>query len=612
MAILALLVAASGCSRPSERAADREARATPIGDLRGRVFAAQEEWIVPGPSWTAAANGVWATEADEASIEVLRLRDGGGPLRFVLGLPESAGLRASWDGVELEAVVGIGGRRTVEVPAEALGAGLHALRLRPVPQLAPPVPLTWLTHDGPGREVDRRMPSRHLMTRFLDLGLTGLGATLHDGFVTLGRWRTAIDLGEDGGGTLCAFLENASQRPGTVLARVVGGSGPGLRLELAAGARGLLRLDVPAGRRVVEVDLETPRALEAWVWGGPFFVPARPRVPTLVLVTLDTTRRDAIGLFGAGAASTPNLDRFASRATQFPRASSTTSWTLPSHASIFTGLYPIEHGAGVGRPALDRRFDTLAEHLARRYVTVGLVGGALLRHRFGVGQGFGLYRVPRDAAVPGRILTDEALELLEELDGLPVFLFVNLFDAHYPYLPAGASERSARFEAALARIPAGSPWRSIVLGEGEVWKRLRDGGIPPDPAGIEALRAAYAEGVAEVDRQLGRLLASLERHGRLDDALVAVVSDHGELLGSKGLFFHSARLDPALVDVPLVVRFPGEREGRSVDLPVGLVDLFPTFLEASGIAPPPSRGLQLLDLEAIRRRPALWFEETET
>ncbi|MCP4660656.1 MAG: sulfatase-like hydrolase/transferase, partial [bacterium] len=122
-----------------------------------------------------------------------------------------------------------------------------------------------------------------------------------------------------------------------------------------------------------------------FLWGAPFLDPPRPSPRTsIVLITLDTTRRDALGVYGGDRGVTPHLDELAGSATVFERAYAPAPWTLPSHASIFTGLYPSKHGAGVAADHLESRFETLPELLRRHgYLTAGFGGGMLTSYRFG-------------------------------------------------------------------------------------------------------------------------------------------------------------------------------------------------------------------------------------
>lgn len=612
-----LALAASGCGTP---AGSPDRQTLSFSQLRGSVFGGAGELVVPGSGWEPFGDGDWRFEGKDGLVFVSLDRPLERDATFVFESPAGVTLRASWNEVELATSPGSpAGHLEVTVPRRELAGGRHRLRLRLLGERGKPAvgKVLWRAALGtaPRASAGFDRQAGLLLAQFLDLGLAGSDAApLHDGFVTLGPWTARVELDHDRGGTFVAFVAGDAATSGRVSASIPGAPGADIFLGEAADDATrpvLLRLQVPAGTRRLDLAVSQVAAGTPVLWGGPYYLPSRRRVPTVVLLTLDTTRRDALGAFGGPSGATPNLDRLAAGATVFTRASSTTSWTLPSHASIFTGLYPAEHGAGVSRDRIARSFETLAERLSRRYVTSAFVGGALLRQRYGTGQGFGVYLVPPQWELPGRTLVDGAIDLLAAAEDLPLFLFVNLFDAHYPYLPPEDSPLAADLAAAIEKIPPGSPWRNLLGGEIAAWSRLIDGEIPHEAAGVAAMKLAYRAEVLEVDRLVGQLLDELERRGRLDGALVVVAADHGEFLGEKGFFSHSSRLEPELVDIPMIVKFPGQREAARVDAPVSLIDLFPTILEATGFRPPAGHGISLTQVAPLAARPGVQFEETE-
>lgn len=278
------------------------------------------------------------------------------------------------------------------------------------------------------------------------------------------------------------------------------------------------------------------------------------RNPNLLLVTVDTVRADHLGSYGYRDAVTPSLDRLAKEGVRFDAASSTVPLTLPSHATVLTGLLPLHHGLrNNGAGALPAGTATLATLLSGlpegdRYRTAAFVGAFVLDGRFGLKPGFEVYddEIPRDpkagvsleAERPGREVVDRALAWLrkegERQDGRPFFLWVHLYDAHAPYSPPPAW---------AARHP-GRPY------DGEI---------------------------SEVDEQIGRLLAELDQRGLAGRTVVAVAGDHGESLGEHGELTHGLLLYEPTLHVPLIVRAPGRLSPRAVRAPVSLVDLAPTL-----------------------------------
>jgi arylsulfatase A-like enzyme len=305
----------------------------------------------------------------------------------------------------------------------------------------------------------------------------------------------------------------------------------------------------------------------------------------VILVTLDTTRADHLGTYGYERPVSPRIDAFAAEAMVFTRAWSTAPWTLPAHASMFTGKYPTSHGAdfdpeagrhhlgevmhreGAEQYRVSRLGDeqvTLAELLHERgYATAAFVAGPWLAPPFGLLQGYevadaelGSLEEPSSDA-----LTERAGAWLAGLPSdRPAHLLVNYFDAHGPYEPPGGYRELARGASA---------------------------GPPPAPGSREALLESYDGEIRFVDEHFGRLLDTLRAAGRYDGALIVVVGDHGEMFGEHGLFMHSGAHYETLLRVPLIVRLPGgERAGSIAAEPFSLVDLLPLIASEVGIALP--------------------------
>jgi choline-sulfatase len=277
-----------------------------------------------------------------------------------------------------------------------------------------------------------------------------------------------------------------------------------------------------------------------------------PRVhpPNVLLLTLDTTRADALGAFGGREARTPVLDALAARGTRWEQAIAPTSLTLPVHSSLFTGLAPPEHGVeGNGSTVLPKSLPTLAGALsARGYATAGFVGSMVLSRHFGLTRGFGAYDDDILAEpVPGHVtgerdarqMTDLALAWLGRRPaGKPIFLWVHYYDPHQPY--AG-----------------------------------------PDVKRGAGARQSYAGEVAFMDREIGRLLAALP--GGAERWLIAAVGDHGESLGEHGEPTHGIFLYHTTLHVPLILAGPGVPRGQGVREAVATRRLAATLL---GLAAP--------------------------
>jgi arylsulfatase A-like enzyme len=323
--------------------------------------------------------------------------------------------------------------------------------------------------------------------------------------------------------------------------------------------------------------------------------------PPVILITLDTTRADRLGCYGYARRTSPNLDRLAAASTVYTRALATTSWTLPAHATLFTGRLAASHGAQYDahgslslataiegpeewkqyrvRP-LPESEQTLAEVLREKgYATGAVVAGPWMKRPFGLAQGFDHYDEAGITTSDGRradSVTDGALRWLDTVRDRPAFLFLNYYDPHGPY---DAPEPFAQ-----AFRPPGAP---------------RVDGVP---AGDD-LQALYDAEILYMDHHLGRLLDGLRARERFDPALIVVTADHGELLGEHGRLGHGQYLTQPELHVPLLVKAPRGRAapGRS-DAPVQLTDVLPLVLGHLGLpAPagvqggrPPRRGQPLV------------------
>lgn len=286
--------------------------------------------------------------------------------------------------------------------------------------------------------------------------------------------------------------------------------------------------------------------------------PRRPGPPNVVLITLDTTRADHLGAWGWPHARTPNLDALARRGTRFARCDTAAPITLPSHATILTGLLPPRHGVrDNGTFTLAGSFETVAERLAARgYDTAAVVSAVVLARRHGLHQGFRIYDDDLGAGyaagteVSERTAEEATTAALAAAGKLrpPYFLWVHYFDPHDEYRP---------------------PSRFADRAAGPT--RLYDGEI------------------AFMDEQIGRLLAGLP--GGAKDAAVVVVGDHGEMLGEHGEETHGLLLNQAARRVPLLAAGPGVPAGKVHGCLVRTSDVAPTLLALSGVAGAPGAAL---------------------
>jgi arylsulfatase A-like enzyme len=312
-----------------------------------------------------------------------------------------------------------------------------------------------------------------------------------------------------------------------------------------------------------------------------------PEKTNVVLVTLDTLRADRLGCYGYGPARTPVLDGFAGGAVRFAHATTVSNNTLPAHAAILCGRYPRNLGVprnGFEVPPGQR---SLAVLLAGHgYRTAAFVSSSVLDATCGLRKGFGVYddefeieeidQAQRRAPETVR----RALRWLEGAGRGPYFLWIHLFDPHYPYTPPPPDERY--FEPEDSR-PADGSIRFIAGIQG----RHGFPKIQSDPDDYRRLAALYDGEIAFLDASLAPLFAYLDRPAVRARTAVAVVGDHGESLTEHDYFFdHGLDVYQPSMHVPLIIRAPSAARGRCSARPVQNIDLFPTLLRLAGLSVP--------------------------
>ncbi len=296
--------------------------------------------------------------------------------------------------------------------------------------------------------------------------------------------------------------------------------------------------------------------------------------PNVVLVVLDTVRADHLSAYGYPRPTAPRLEALCERADRYATARSTAPWTLPSHASLFTGKFPFQHHADAelvdavfndARPLAEEEL-TLAEALAAEgYATAAFAANrGYVNERMGLTQGFATFVNERRPGVEMAALAHEWVKARPE--GQPFFLFVNYMDAHRPY---NAAPVDGPNEAALPKAPEENSSELLDA----LYEQVYGSDAPPDAALLQKAIDAYDRGIANADRGVGELLAALERDGLLDGALVIVTADHGEYLGEHDLVEHSKDVYEPALRVPLIVKRPGQSRGRVIDEPASIADV---------------------------------------
>jgi arylsulfatase A-like enzyme len=299
--------------------------------------------------------------------------------------------------------------------------------------------------------------------------------------------------------------------------------------------------------------------------------------PNLILITLDTLRSDRLGSYGYRRPTSPVLDSLARRGVRFEDAIAQSTTTPPSHASIMTGLNPTRHGLRrLHGQRLPESNTTLAEILRDAgYSTAAFLSALPLTHAAGIDQGFDVYEDRLDGEASARSASDTNVRVFAWLEGLPdppVFLWVHYFDTHYPYFPPVEYQRRFGVRRALRDyLPAAENENPETTGLEKPRKR--------NPNGVTKMSNLYDGELAYMDAALGQLLATLEDAGMLEDAAIAIVADHGELLGEYGYYYGHWGVLEEVVGVPMILVHPqGRYAGRSIPNTVATIDLVPTLL----------------------------------
>lgn len=322
----------------------------------------------------------------------------------------------------------------------------------------------------------------------------------------------------------------------------------------------------------------------------------------IILISIDSLRADHVHAYGYARETTPALDRLAREGAWFETVVAESSWTLPTHISMLTGLTTLVHGVEEETKRLSSELPTLASLLREHgYRTRGIFSAPLLEPIYGFGKGFEKYeevegeiaygderpgqahgdsdasQTDRDTnpwshrTVTSPAVTNRAIEFLDEVRNEKFFLFLHYFDVHYDYIPPEALWR--KFD---------PDYRGELTGR----NFARNPGIHQGMSrrDLEHIIALYDGEILFTDRHIGYLMDALERNGLAEKTLVVVTSDHGEEFFEHGNPGHGRSLYDEVLKVPLIVRLPGRiPPGARVSEQVGQVDIMPSILSLAGM-----------------------------
>ncbi len=347
---------------------------------------------------------------------------------------------------------------------------------------------------------------------------------------------------------------------------------------------------------------------------------ARPVPQLVILISIDTLRPDHLGFYGHERFTSPVLDTLALEGVVFDDASSTASWTLPAHASMLTGLFPLSHRVVSVRTRLPNEVPTLASMLADAgWDTAAAVSVAWLKKES--------YAVTRDFDkylwTPGTLgrqsvnswVTDQVIDWIDGLGEAPLFVFAHYYDLHSDYLSHPSFEKL--FLTPYEGPVDGTGWQlkqimlpdayvesckenfdpkrcsfsaEFVVGEATVKVKL-------GPDDVRRLEELYDAQIRQLDTDLARLFSALRGRGLMDKTLLIITSDHGEEFMEHRGVEHFSTAYQETIRIPLLMRGPGIPQGLRVSAPVSIVDIVPTALAAVGVEAP--KGLEGLDLAPL-------------
>jgi arylsulfatase A-like enzyme len=320
--------------------------------------------------------------------------------------------------------------------------------------------------------------------------------------------------------------------------------------------------------------------------------------PNVILIVMDTVRADHLSVHGYPRDTTPNLRKFAEVATIYNRAISSSPFTLPTHASIFTGMSSRSHGANYRNSPLGQKLD--------EKIGMGVVANyAALGRDYGLDRGFEYYINPRVVPFVGNArpyllkqrirnfmakfasfpqlerklaraseVNEHVFSLLagQLTDNKNFFLFINYMDAHWPYIPPPPFNQ---LYPGMVEDFDTNRYRKLA-------KQVNDLEVKLTTEEYDHLVSQYDGGIAYMDFHIGKLLEELKRTGHYENSLILITSDHGEVFGDRSLLGHGSSVYQDQVLVPLVVKYPNTRESKIVDEIVHSIDILPTVLGELG------------------------------
>jgi arylsulfatase A-like enzyme len=352
----------------------------------------------------------------------------------------------------------------------------------------------------------------------------------------------------------------------------------------------------------------------------------------IIILLVDSLRPDHLSAYGYPLPTSPEIDRLAREGVLFRNCYAASNWTVPTHSSIFTGLYPSSHGNYSMYSSLDPTIPTLAQLLAGSgYRTASFFDNKLLGSRYGLARGFQTalgvdnehktsltilrlwQRLRQDRSMSKTIL-QVAGQWIEYKppSRQPFFLFVNFLDVHVPYRP-----RRPYIRDFLSSLPDKKVnielARKFTTDEGGSKKAANELYLRLNADDWRWLERFYDSNIRAIDDQIHLFLKRLQAKGFLENTLVIITSDHGEFFGERGIGGHlHSSLHNAGLRIPLICWFPGLLAPQRVEQPVSQVDVFPTILDLAGLPAalfPEAQGRNLFSRQESRELLAEFWDD---
>jgi arylsulfatase A-like enzyme len=317
----------------------------------------------------------------------------------------------------------------------------------------------------------------------------------------------------------------------------------------------------------------------------------------VVILGIDTLRHDHLGCYGYGRNTSPVIDDLAKEGVLFENCIAASPWTLPSFASVFTSLYPSQHGAVHFRKSMRADCPTLAGILKNAgYATGAIINAPYLKRKFKMDRGFDFYNMPEEIRNADDT-TEDALAWIDQVADQPFLIFVHYFDPHLPYSPPAPYDTifDPDYAGTMKNVYLPKHLPAYRRAEFEQMKSISEDDW-------NHIRALYDGEVAFTDQAIGKFIDALAERGLDDNTLVVILSDHGEELYDHGGFEHGHSLYNEVIKVPLIFYLPDKLPGdMRIGKQVRLIDVAPTILDLLGIDPDP--GFEGVSVEALLENP---------